>query len=172
MKRIVFLLVFLSTAFAVSAQEKKDSLPYQRFPELPPLQLLLGDSLTVFTKDSLPKNKPVLLLFFSPGCSHCQHTTEELVKRKDSLPDMQLVMATFASISEINEFRRKYGTDALPHTTIGKDIYFLLPPFYGIANLPFLAFYDRHGKLAGTFEGSLPVPQILERIRVLDTRKN
>jgi hypothetical protein len=168
--KILFVLVLLGGA--VQAQSKNDSLPYKRFPELPPLQLLLGDSATLFTKDSLPAKKPVLVIVFSPGCSHCQHTTEELVKRKDSLPDMHLVLASFASLSEINDFRRRYRTDLLPNTTVGKDIYFLLPPFYGITHLPFLAFYDRKGKLAETFEGSMAVPEILERVRALQARKN
>jgi thiol-disulfide isomerase/thioredoxin len=171
MKMLKMLLALLLVAGAASAQNASDSLPYKRFPELPPLQLLLGDSSTLYTKDRLPKNKPVLVLFFSPSCSHCQHTTEELVKRKDSLPDMQLVMASFATITEINNFRAKYKTDSLPNTVVGKDIYFLLPPFYGISNLPFLAFYDRKGMISETFEGSMAVPQILERIRVLNTRK-
>jgi hypothetical protein len=172
MKLLTSLFALLFFAQAASAQNASDSLPYKRFPELPPLQLLLGDSTTLFTKDNLPKMKPVLIIVFSPGCSHCQHTTEELVKRKDSLPDMHLVMASFASVSEINDFRHKYGTDALPNTTVGKDIYFLLPPFYGITHLPFLAFYDRRDKLAETFEGSMAVPQILERVRLLGSRKN
>ncbi|TCJ12595.1 hypothetical protein EPD60_15110 [Flaviaesturariibacter flavus] len=167
--RILFFLLMLTGSAA--AQNAKDSLPYQRFPELPPIQLLLGDSVTVFKKEQLPKNKPVLVIIFSPGCSHCQHTAEELVRRKDSLPDMHLVLATFASIGEMNEFRTKYHTDLLPNTVVGKDIYFLLPPFFGVTHLPFLAFYDRKGMLAETFEGSMPVPQMLERIRVLAKRK-
>ncbi|RYZ23044.1 MAG: hypothetical protein EOO16_06585 [Chitinophagaceae bacterium] len=171
MKAIRILLFFLLLGGGSRAQGVPDSLPYQRFPELPPIQLLLGDSVTLFKKDQLPKGKPVLVIVFSPSCSHCQHTAEELVKRKDSLPDMYLVMATFAGITEMNEFRTKYRTDELRQTTVGKDIYFLLPPFYGITHLPFLAFYDRKGMLAEIFDGSMPVPKMLERIRVLDTRK-
>lgn len=169
MNRILSLLLSCCLLAGVArAQSAPDSLPYQRFPGLPPLQLLLGDSTTLLTKDKLPKKKPTLVLYFSTGCSHCQHTTEQLVKYKDSLPDMNLVMATFASISEMNDFRARYHTDSLPHTYIGKDINFLLPPFYGIQNLPFMAFYDRKGQLVTVFEGSMGIPQVLDRIRQLE----
>ncbi|GAB4091408.1 TlpA family protein disulfide reductase [Flaviaesturariibacter terrae] len=164
-RMLAFLLLSFFVAAGASAQPDTTRLPYLRFPTLPPLQLLLGDSSTLLTKDDLPREKPTLVMYFSTGCGHCQHTTEELVKYKDSLPDMNLVMATFASITDMNNFRAHYGTDSLPHTFVGKDIHFLLPPFYGIANLPFFAFYDKNGQLAEIFDGSLHVPQIIERVR-------
>jgi thiol-disulfide isomerase/thioredoxin len=172
MKLLKSLFVLLLLAQAAAAQNVPDSLPYKRYPELPPLQLLLGDSTTLFTKENLVKKKPVLVLFFSPSCGHCQFTIEDLVVRKDSLPDMQLLLATFSSISEMNAFRTKYKTDLLPHTTVGKDIHFLLPPFYGIAYLPFYAYYDRKGRLVDTFESSIKVPALLDRIRELQKGKN
>ena len=169
MKRILSLLLML-TVFACSSHAQADTatLPYKRFPTLPPLQLLLGDSTTMLTKDKLPRKKPTLILFFSTGCSHCQHTTEELVRYKDSLPAMTLVMATFASIAEMNDFRARYHTDSLPNTFVGKDVHFLLPPFYGIANLPFLAYYNKKGELVEIIDGGQHVRQIADRIRELE----
>jgi len=144
--------------------------PYKTQPGLPPLRLLLGDSTTWFQTEKVARKKPMLLLFFSPACSHCQKSAEELVRLKDSLPDMQLVMATLAPIGEMNAFREKYGTDALPQTIVGKDAYVLLPPFFNIRHLPFIALYDRKGNLSETLEGSLPIPLLLDKVRVLRTQ--
>ena len=155
-------LTFLALCFPMLllAQSENTELPYQRFPSLPPIQLLLGDSLTKFTKQDLPKKKGVLVMLFSPDCSHCQHTAEELPKFTRALKDVQVVMATMHGITQMNEFVRKYRLDDLPNVTVGKDLYFLLPPFYGVKNFPFLAFYDRKGSLISVFEGSMPLEKV------------
>ncbi|RYY87166.1 MAG: hypothetical protein EOO15_12640 [Chitinophagaceae bacterium] len=168
MKLLTALLGLLLIGQTAVAQLAPDSLPYQRFPTLPPLQLLLGDSTTLFTKETLPKKKGTLIIYFSTGCHHCQTTTEQLLKNKDHLPDINIVMATFASISDMNSFRSRYGTDSLPNTFVGKDIHFLLPSFYGIANLPFMAYYNRKGDFVELLNGPMPVSMIMDRIRELD----
>ncbi|MBD0285310.1 MAG: redoxin domain-containing protein, partial [Flavisolibacter sp.] len=128
---------------------------------LPPMQLLLSDSATLFTKANLSKNKPVLLMLFSPECSHCQHTAEELQQYKEELKDIEIVMATMHSISQMNQFIQSYRLNELSNVVVGKDIYYILPPFYNIRNLPFMAFYDRKGKLISVFEGSLPMQKVV-----------
>ncbi|HUQ96318.1 MAG TPA: redoxin domain-containing protein [Chitinophagaceae bacterium] len=149
---------------AASGFSQSDTLtpPYKRFPHIPPFKLLLGDSTTVFTKDSLQKTKPVLLMLFSPECSHCQHTAEELVQHKAELQGVQIIMATMHTITQMNEFSKTYGLAALSNVVLGKDIYFILPPFYSIHNLPYMAFYKANGDLIRTVEGSLPIERVLD----------
>ena len=157
-------LLFLSVCFPtlLLAQPENSEPPYKRFPSLPPMQLLLGDSVSKFTKQDLPKKKAVLVMLFSPDCSHCQHTAEELPKFTKALKDVQVVMATVHSISQMNEFVRKYGLDKLPNVVVGKDLYFLLPPFYAVKNFPFLAFYNKKGALISVFEGSMPLEKVAD----------
>jgi len=143
------------------AQLDTTQAPYQRFPHVPPFQILLGDSATVYKKEALPKNKPVLLLIFSPECSHCQHTAEELVKRKNEFKNIEIVMATLHSISQMNAFVKTYGLNAMPNVVVGKDVHFILPAFYNIHNLPYMALYKANGDLIRTVEGSLPLDKVL-----------
>lgn len=157
-------LLFLALCFPTLSQAQGE-IPepaYKRFPTIPPIQLLLSDSTTKFTKQSLPKKKPVFIMIFSPECSHCQHTAEELPKFVEANKDVQVVMATMHSIPQMNEFITKYKLDELPNVVVGKDVYFLLPPFYGAKNLPFLAFYNRKGELISVFEGSMPLNKVAE----------
>ena len=148
----------------VSAQAQTDTTqpPYLRFPQLPPFQLLLGDSTTVYTKASLPKKKPVLLMLFSPDCSHCQHAANEMVQHKDDLKGVQIVMATMHSISQMNAFAESYGLKALPNVVLGKDIYYILPSFYAVHSLPNMAFYKKNGDLIKSVEGALPIDKVIE----------
>ena len=160
-KSLLLILLLFGTVISF-AQGDSTQAPYLRFPHLPPFQLLLGDSTTLYTKDALPKGRPVLLMLFSPECSHCQHAAEEIVQHKESLKNIQIVMATLHTITQMNEFATKYGLKAMPNVVLGKDVYFILPPFYSIHNLPYMAFYKKNGDLIRTVEGALPMDKVEE----------
>jgi len=136
--------------------------PYKRFPTLPPIQLLLGDSVTKYTKENIPDKKPVLVMLFSPDCNHCQHTAEEMYKNKEALKDIHIVMATVLSLYEMNGFMKKYKLNEMKNVVAGKDIYFLLPPFYAIKNFPYMAMYNKKGNLIMGFEGSMGIDKVIK----------
>ncbi|MCU7548237.1 thioredoxin family protein [Chitinophagaceae bacterium LB-8] len=162
-KIILFCLILLSSASY--AQVDSTLPPFKRFPNLPPIQLLLADSTTKYTKKDIPKNKPVLLMLFSPDCSHCQHTAEEMVQRKDELKNITIIMATLHSIKEMNAFVDKYGLNQIPNVTIGKDLYYIMPSFYAVKNFPYLAFYNKKGQLIMGYEGSMPLSKIINTFK-------
>lgn len=164
MRFLLTLILFLSVATGFS-QVDSTTPPYKKYPTLPPLQLLLGDSATKYTKENLPKKKPVLIMLFSPECSHCQHTAEELVKYKDELKGVQIVMATMHSISQMNAFMQQYKLDQLENVVAGRDIYYILQGFYNMHSLPYLGFYNKKGQLITGFEGSMPVKRIIETFK-------
>jgi thioredoxin-related protein len=156
----LLMLLFLSSV--AYAQNSPAEPPYKRFPTLPAIQVLLGDSTTKYSRDDFPKKTPVLLMLFSPDCSHCQHTAEEMVKAKEQLKDIHIVMATLHSITQMNEFVEKYGLSQMSNVVVGKDIYFFMPHFYDVKSMPYMAFYNKKGELIQGLQGSLPVPKIIE----------
>ena len=162
MKKWFLQLVLFGIGFSAFAQVDSTTPPYKKFPTLPPIQLLLGDSTTKFTKENLPAKKPVLVMLFSPDCSHCQHEAEEMHTYKNKLKDIQIVMITFNPLWQMNEFVNRYKLNELKNVVVGKDIYVVLPSFYSIHNLPFHALYDKKGNLISTFEGSVEIPKLLE----------
>lgn len=156
-------LLLMMCCLAASAQEQQPLVPpYQRFPTLPPLQLLLGDSTSRYTKADLPRKKPVLYMLFSPDCSHCQQTAREMLEYKEELKKIHIVMATLQPLHRMNDFMREYRLNELDNVVVGKDIYIFMPSFYGVHSLPYLAFYNKKGDLIKGFEGSMPVKKMLE----------
>jgi thioredoxin-related protein len=158
------LMGFLTVSVLCSAQTDTIQPPFKRFPVLPPLQILLSDSVTLFTKAQLPEKTPVLYMLFDPGCSHCQHETEELVAHKEDLKGVQIVMVTMprTSFAEIAGFMKNYRVNELKNIVVGKDIYYFMPSFYTIRNFPYLALYNKEGRLIATFEGSMDVSKAVE----------
>jgi len=154
----VFILVHLSiTSFSQQTEP-----PYKWFPTVPPLKLLLVDSITQFTEKDLKKNLPVFVILFSPDCDHCQKGTEELIAHIDEFKKIQIVMTTILPFVKMKEFYKNYKLDRFENIIVGRDQFFLLPTFYRIKNMPYLAFYDKKGDLIDTFEGALPIQKVLE----------
>jgi thiol-disulfide isomerase/thioredoxin len=163
--KYAFLVVCCIVATTAFAQIDTTTPPYKRFPTLPPVQLLLSDSTTKFTKDDFSKKKPVLLMLFSPDCSHCQKTAEEMLENKEKLADIQIVMATLHSVEKMNEFISTYRLQEIPGLVVGKDLYYILPGFFNMKSLPFLAFYNKKGELIRGFEGSMDLNKILQQFK-------
>lgn len=161
------MLAAIASCVCLSSLAQVDSTtpPYKKFPTLPPLQLLLGDSTTRFTKENLPGKKPVLLLLFSPECSHCQHEAEELTAHKEESKNIQVVMVTFHPLWQMNEFVNRYKLNELENVVVGKDLYLILPSFYAVHNLPFHALYDKKGNLLEVFDGATELSKMLEAFR-------
>jgi thioredoxin-related protein len=139
--------------------------PYLRFPNFPPVKLLMPDSTSFFTKDELSKKSAVMLMLFNPECDHCQHETEEIIKNIDRFKNIQIVMATSMPFISMKEFMEKYKLAAYKNITVAQDTHYFLPSYYMIRNLPFLAFYNKKKELISVFEGSMPIEKALEELK-------
>ena len=162
MKKVLLFIVVSCLTLSCFAQVDSTTPPYKKYPVVPAFQLLLGDSTTKYTKDNLPKKKAVLLMVFSPDCEHCQHEAEQLVLHKDELKEVQIIMATSYPLWQMNEFVKTYKLNELSNVVVGQDIYYILPPYFAIHNLPFAAAYNFKGELIKTFEGSVEVEKLVK----------
>ena len=149
---------------AVYSQPDTLQPPFKKFPDFPPVKLMLPGKIT-FTKNGLPKKKPVMLIIFSPMCEHCRQETEELIQHIDLFRKSTIVMATMMPYDSMMSFREKYKLGEFENIIVGQDMQYFLPSFYRITNMPFLAFYDKKGKLISSFEGSLPIVKAAEELQ-------
>jgi thiol-disulfide isomerase/thioredoxin len=101
-------------------------------------------------------------MIFSPDCSHCQHETEELIAHMDEMKNDEIVMITYHPLYMMKDFIANYGLSKYPNIVVGKDIYYITTGFYDVHNIPYLAMYDKKGKLIEGFEGSLPIPKVID----------
>ena len=162
MKKILVILAGILIPVLLFAQTDSLQQPYVKNPSFPPVRLLMTVSTIHSIKEDIPNKRPILLMVFSPACEHCKHETEDLVKNIDKFKKITIVMATMLPWNEMMAFRNFYGLELYDNIYMGKDVDFFLPPFYNIKNLPFLAFYDKKGKLINVFSGSLPLDKVLE----------
>lgn len=137
--------------------------PYKRFPTIPPISLLQADS-SILTKAQLKKD-PVIVMFFSPSCDHCQHQIKDMLKRMDEFKQTQFVLATYQPFEEMVQFIKEYEIARYPNIKVGRDTKFTLPPFYHIQSLPYLALYNKKGNLVNTWQGNVEVDVLLKALQ-------
>lgn len=164
MKNFTLLLLSVSSVFFSMAQEKPAP-PYKRFPSVPPFKLLLTDSLTHFTKENLDRKTSVMFMLFSPDCEHCQHETRDIVSNIKAFDKTQLILSTTRDFASMKQFYYEYGLDRFSNIIVGKDESYMLPVFFDIRNLPFLAFYNKKKELVSVFEGAMPVAKMIEEVK-------
>ena len=120
------LLFTLSLFFAVAASAQYQVPPYKQNKAVPGFELEQAGN-KKFNTTSLKKGVPVMIMFFSPGCDHCIHQFEDMVKRMKDLKNYQIVMATYQPIEELEEFNAKYKISKYPNIITGRDANYFLP---------------------------------------------
>ncbi len=162
-KSLVSLVAVLLTCFIVNAQEDT-SAAFRRFPSVPPIILLKSDS-GLITKDRLKRNRPVMIMYFSPDCHHCQHQMDQMIRRMKDFQKIQIILATYQPMEQLKSFEDKYQLAQHQNIQAGRDTKFFLVPFYKIRNLPYLALYNKKGNLITTYEGNVNVDTLIQAFK-------
>jgi thioredoxin-related protein len=167
MKSILIAILVLFSLYSAQAQIPANvtEAPYLKNPGIPPFKLLEVDSLHFVTKDDIKKNHQVLFIFFSPECEHCKHQMRDILSDISQFKDIQIVMATFQPFEEMKQFYSYFRIGDHSNILMGRDEKYMLPPYYRMQSLPFLALYDKKGQFITRFEGNQKVDTILHAFR-------
>lgn len=156
MKKIYLFLCLLIAAGCTQAQTLGAN------SGIPPYHILTTDSVYV-TPANLKKNKPVMLIYFAPDCGHCQHLMYDLKPQLKNLQDMQIVLITFVTqLKAIQVFQRDFDLAKYHNIIIGTEGYtYLVQKYFQIKNTPFIAIYDRNGKISKTYDKVPTIPVLI-----------
>ena len=169
MKKIITALLLLAAFQSVDAQTeiKTDTLPtYKKYPTIPVFTIMTAPDSLKFSKDDLKKKKPVMIMIFSPDCSHCKNATEDLIKHMDlfQAKDAQVVMVSHLDFSNIKKFYEDYKIAGYSNITMGRDGTYTLGAFYKIKSFPSIFVYDAKGNFVKSFEGDVKMSEIAESL--------
>jgi thioredoxin-related protein len=162
MKKLFFLFSLVLFAGCTFAQNK------QNIDKIPPFRILKTDS-TWFTPADLKKNRPVMIIYFSPDCSHCQHLVYEMKPKMKKFGDMQIVMVTFTDpsmLKMIQGFYRDFDLAKYPNITVGTEgTTYVVQRYYQVATTPYIAIYDRKGKLIKAFDKAPSIDTLITTVK-------
>jgi thioredoxin-related protein len=161
LKRYIFTLlfgIFIAAGFAHAQADT--SLLYLRFPIVPTFKLInIADS-SIFTKQSLKKNKATIIIIFSPTCENCVEETKELKEKITLFKKAQIVMVSPLDFNYLKGFYNENNIAQFPVITMGQDPSYFLGTFYKVRSLPSIFVYNKKGNLVKAFIGSTPVKEI------------
>ncbi len=166
MKRILFLTAGLLIAMVGFSQKSMtDTVPaYIRAVVMPSFTTYKAPDSIAFTKQDIRKGKPVLLMIFSPDCSHCQNVTKEIIKNIDHFKKSQIIMITWLPYPDMTAFYRDYKIANYPEITMAWDKKYFFLPYYNVRNYPKLIVYDKKGKYVKEFQGDVNIDDVWKTV--------
>lgn len=163
MKKTVFLIVcvLLSTAdFAQSRNSKAEFPAYIEKGTIPDFTVFAAPDSTLFTQKDLEKNKPLLLMIFSPKCGHCQHETELIEQQMDHFENAQILMVTWMPYNTLVPFSKKYRTVDYPNITLVHDPSDFFYDFYEVHRYPKIVVYNKNGDYVSDYSGNIDLEDV------------
>jgi thiol-disulfide isomerase/thioredoxin len=139
---IVISLIFSGCAF----YEKKRA-------DLPSINLLMIDS-TVINTGNIPEGKPIVMMFFSPECKHCQYETESLLQNAQLFKNILFYLISADPLEKIKSYSTYFHLTNYPNFIPVMDNTFSL--FYQLKPdfVPYFFIYNKHKKLFAALPGS------------------
>jgi thioredoxin-related protein len=167
MKKII---LFLSLIIAVGCTQAQttQSPAKPNIDNIPSFKILSQDSVYL-TNANLKKNKGVVIIYFSPDCSHCQHMMYELKPDMKKFSNVNVVMVTFIQTSMLKmlrDFRKDYKLDDYPNFITGTEFpNYILQRYYQVATTPYIAVYDKKGKLVKAYSKAPKADELLAQVK-------
>lgn len=154
---------FIFSILASNCQSNSASTPANS--EIPSIEILLTDSSTIFQTNTLSASKPVVLLFFSSNCDHCQKEATDMVQKKEILSKIQLVMISTEELYAIRNFYNQFGLSVINKLIIGKDIRYAGIKHFQFESIPYCALYSRGHKYLGSLERNFNTDSIILKLK-------
>jgi thiol-disulfide isomerase/thioredoxin len=158
------IVVLLNTLFYnARAAEVKDSIPS--------FKILLSNG-TYYTRQDIPKGKPVILIYFSPDCEHCQKLLNSFFPRIKEFKNSEIVLVTFKTVDEVKTFEQQYQTYKYPNLVVGTEgNTYYLRYYYKLTNTPFTVLYDKKGNMVYSYRKETPVTDLVQRFKNMKALK-
>ncbi len=152
MKKLLVLFIASLSLYSVHAQQADTIPPYQKDSlHIPAFTVLKVDS--TYTNDkAIPKDKPVVIIYFSPECGHCQITADEFSKKMKEMKDIYFVWVSYYPLPEVKEFARKFNLQQFTNIIIARDENYAIPSYYRVKFTPFMALYNKEHHLVKTWD--------------------
>ena len=137
--------------------------------KLPPFRVLQSNG-KVFRAEDLPMGKPIVIIYFSPECDHCQALMKDFFKSSAGFKKASIAMITFLTVDKVTKFERDYHLNKYSNIYAGTEgTSYFLKNYYKIQDLPFVALYNKNGELQKLYTASDKgaLKDVIERLNKL-----
>jgi thioredoxin-related protein len=119
--------------------------------KLPPFAMMQANG-KVFKAEDLPMGKPIIIIYFSPDCDHCNKLMKDFIKRQANFKKASIAMVTYLPVDDVRKFVEKYNVSKYPNIHVGSEgNTFFLKNYYQLTQMPFIALYTKNGDLVRSY---------------------
>jgi thioredoxin-related protein len=148
-------MLFLSTA--AFGQEGK----------IPPFRMMQSNG-KVFRAQDLPIGKPIIIIYFSPECDHCEKLMKELFKRSSEFKKASIAMITYLPVENLSKFEKDHSLNKYTNIYAGTEgSSFFVRNYYKIREMPFVALYTKNGDLVKSYTRTITLKDLSEKLSKL-----
>ena len=161
MKRIkilvaAFVLLLFTTSF-IHAQQGK----------LPPFKMMQTNG-NIFKVQNLPMGKPILIIYFSPECDHCEEVVKNFFKQAANFQKASVAFITYLPVDKVLKFEKDYNLEKYPNMYSGTEgSTFFVRNYYKIMDVPFVALYTKNGDFVTSYEKEVDLKVLAEKLKGL-----
>lgn len=156
-RRFSLLILLLAAAMAGNTQGKK----------LPPFQMVQANG-QLFKAQQLPMGKPILLVYFSPGCDHCEKLVRQMRQQQAQLARLSVVLITYWPVKDVATFVKQFSLQQYANFYVGTEgNTFFVRNYYQLEQLPFMALFTKNGDLVKQYHSEHGWNDLLQQIKNL-----
>jgi len=138
---------------------------FSQKPLLPNFKITKTDG-NIFTNQEVETGKPLLIVYFSPECDHCQVFMKSFFKRVAEFKETQVIFITYLPVDRLVKFETEFPVNKYKNIVVGTEgMSFVVRDFYAIKEMPFAILYDKQGKMVGKYEREIPLNIIINSIK-------
>lgn len=132
--------------------------------KLPPFRMSMANG-KQFKAEDLPLGKPILLIYFSPDCDHCEKMAKEFFKQKEKFKNASVVMMTYLPVDKVVKFVNDYGVAKQANIFVGTEgATFFVRDYFKIKELPFAALYTKRGDFVISYERNIALKELAGKL--------
>jgi len=133
--------------------------------KLPPFRIMQSNG-KIFKAEQLPFEKPILIIYFSPECDHCQAFMKEFFKQAENFKKASVVMVTYLPVEEVTKFVTEFGVSRYSNIYVGTEgSSYFLKNYYQIGDMPFTALYDKDGNIMVSYKKAPPISELALKVK-------
>jgi thioredoxin-related protein len=152
--QIVLSVLLLITTSFIQAQSGK----------LPPFKMIQTTG-NIFKAQNLPMGKPILIVYFSPECDHCEKMLKDFFKQASNFQNASIAFITYLPVDKVSKFEKDYNLAKHPNMYSGTEgSTFFVRNYYKISETPFVALYTKNGDFVTSYEREVDLKVLSEKL--------
>jgi hypothetical protein len=155
--RFVMMILFVMMTHIIHAQKGK----------LPPFKMMQSNG-KIFSAHDLPLGKPILIVYFSPDCDHCEKMLKAFFKQSSGFQKASVAFVTYLTVDKVSKFEKDHQLKKFSNMYAGTEgAPFFVRNYYKIVDMPFAALYTKNGDLVTSYERDVDVKALIEKLKSL-----